>query len=546
MSILKICAIIGLAWGISRAANLQTQDLLFFSTHKYPTQVVGDSKNAFILTEGGVLMYDYRRSAWVDNLNTGNAIKSIRYSQMRSKLYVLLAGGRTLEYNPVFRRFTDASLEDYQAANAAGSPADLKGLTLDGDNFFLGEAIRDKYMRQAPVSQAMIFDYDNLWVLTEGLGSFYGSSRRKSAAGFWFGLDYPATTVIYPEGNDIWFGSCRSDFPATEALVGVASQSNGALVRAKADLNAWKTYPAQLETGFGDGCVRDVAAWRGYIWLATNKGLVRHDPRTGQFRNYNHLMGSTDVRVNTLHVHENQLFLGTERGVGYLEDADKAEIKTLGGELPVQGGVQINEISHKDHDLWAASRLGLWVFQKGAWKTLNQVSGKDVPEASLVNVSSLAYHDTSMYWVYENRVMVKPRKQSQRILLERDHPFRLRVEGDMLFVAFATGVTAYDLRKGLWTDFRLEDGIPGTRVLSLAVGSGKLWHARPPAHRTSGRRRECQNKKSQIAKAHFRGDSRDRAGTASGNPAQPAFPAAYFLDSQRLLPLPLSRPPCTL
>ncbi|HKP97513.1 MAG TPA: hypothetical protein VJ385_17340 [Fibrobacteria bacterium] len=475
MSIRKICATIVLASGVSRAANLQTQDLLFFSTHKNPVQVVGDSKNAFLLTEGGVLMYDYRRSSWVDNLIAGNAIQSIRYSQNRSKLYVLLQGGRILEYNPAFRRFTDASLEDFQSAAAGGADADVTGLTLDGNNFFLGDAIRDKYMRRAPIVQAKVFEYDNLWVLTAGLGPFYGSARRKGAASFWFGLDYPATAVIYPEGKNLWFGSCRSDYPASDVAQGIAAQSNGALVKAGSDLNGWKTYPAQLEYGFGDGCVRDVIAWNNYVWLATNKGVVRHDPRTGLFRNYNHLMGGTDVRVNSLYVFENQLFAGTERGVGYLENPDKEEFKTLGGELPVQGGVQVYEMASKDKDLWAATRLGLVVFQKGAWKTLNDVSGKDVPEATLVSVPSMAYHDSSMYWIYENRVMVKPRKQAQRILFERDRPFRLRFDGDVLYVAFAGGVTAYDMRRNLWTDFRLEDGIPGTRVLSLAVSQGKLW-----------------------------------------------------------------------
>lgn len=475
MSIRKTCATIVLAWGASRAANLQNQDILFFSTHKYPTQVVGDSKNAYLLTEGGVLMYDYRRSSWMDNLNPGSAIQTIRYSQARSKLYLLLQGGRTLEYNPVFRRFTDASLEDFQAANDDGSAADLAGLTLDGNNLFLGDAIRDKYMRRAPVAQAKVFEYDNLWVLTAGLGPYYGSARRKQVSSFWFGLDYPATAVIYPEGKNIWFGSCRSDYPASDAAQGIASQSNGALVKAGLDLNGWKVYPSRLEYGFDDGCVRDMQVWRNYVWLATDKGVVRHDPRTGLFRSYTHLMGGADVRVNALYVFQDRLYVGTERGVGYLETPDKEEIKTVGGELPVQGGVQVYELTSKGQDLWAATHLGLFVFQKGAWKTLNDVSGKDVPEASLVSVPSMAYHDTSMYWVYGNRIMVKPRRQSQRVLFERDHPFRIRFDGDMLYVAFATGVTAYDIRKGLWTDFQLADGIPGMRVLSMALSKDKLW-----------------------------------------------------------------------
>ena len=458
---------------VSLAANLQTRDLLFFSTHKSPTQVVGDSKMAYLLTEGGVLCYDYRRQAWVDNLNIGQTIQAIRYSASRSKLYALLAGGGLLEYNPAFRRFTDATLEEWNAAGDGGAAADLTGLTLSDNDFFLGNAIRDKYMRRAPITQARVFDYDNLWILTDGLGPYYGSLRRKQAASFRFGLDFPVPTVIRAEGGQLWFGSCPADYGAVGGT-GIASQSNGSLVKAKADLTGWKAYPAQLESGFGDGCVRDVEGWKDYIWLATDKGIVRHDPRTGMFRTYRHLMGSVDVRVNYLHVHDGKLYAATERGVCYLESPDDEDPKTL-GELPVPGGVAVYELSSKDNDLWAATRYGLQVFQKGAWKSLNAVSAKDVPEATNVANPSVVYHDTTLYWIYENRIMAKPHKQLPKVLLERNGPFQLRFDGDILYVAYADGVAAYDVRKQLWNDFRLVDGIPGTKVTCLAVADGYLY-----------------------------------------------------------------------
>lgn len=458
---------------VSRAANLQTRDLLFISTHKSPSQVVGDSKMAYLLTEGGVLCYDYRRQAWVDNLNVGQTIQAIRYSSSRSKLYALLAGGALLEYNPAFRRFTDASLNDWQAAGEGGQGADLTGLSLTENDFFLGDAIRDKYMRRAPILQSRVFDYDNLWILTEGLGAYYGSARRKQASSFRFGLDFPATAVISPEGGQLWFGSCPADYGGLSGS-GIASQTNGSLVKSKTDLTGWKSYPAQLETGFGDGCVRDIKAWKDFIWLATDKGIVRHDPRTGLFRTYRHMMGSVDVRVNYLHVHEGRLYAATERGVCYLESPDKEDVQTL-GELPVVGGVAVYELTSKDKDIWAATRYGLQVFQGGAWKSLNAVSAKDVPEATNVPNPSVAYHDTSLYWIYENRVMMKPRKQVPKVLLERDHPFRLRFDGDILYIAYADGVAAYDVRKRLWTDFRLVDGIPGTRVTCIALDAGFLF-----------------------------------------------------------------------
>lgn len=428
---------------------------------------------AYVLTEGGVLCYDYRRQAWVDNLNVGQSIQAIRYSSARGKLYALLAGGALLEYNPAFRRFTDATLSDWQAAGDAGEPADLSGLTLEGDDFFLGDAVRDKYMRRAAVTQAKVFDYDNLWVLTDGLGPYYGSVRRKRAGALRFGLDFPASTVIRAEGGRLWFGSCPADYGAAGGR-GIAAQSNGSLVFAKSDLTGWKTYPAQLESGFGDGCIRDIRGWKDFEWLATDKGIVRYDPRTGGFRTYRHLMGSVDVRVNFLHVHEGNLYAATERGVCYLESPDKDEVKTL-GELPVPGGLPVYELASKDKDLWAATRYGLYVFQGGAWKGLNSVSANAVPEAVNVPNPSVAYHDTTLYWIYENRVMAKPRKRNARVLFERDRPFQLRFDGEVLFAAYADGVAAFDVRRDLWTDFRLVDGIPGTRVTCMAVADGFLF-----------------------------------------------------------------------
>ena len=71
--------------------------------------------------------------------------------------------------------------------------------------------------------------------------------------------------------------------------------------------------------------------------------------------------------------------------------------------------------------------------------------------------------------------MFKPRKQLPKVLFERDRPTRLVFDGDILYALFFSGVTAYDVSKSLWTDFRLEDGIPGAQALSLAVFDGRLW-----------------------------------------------------------------------
>jgi hypothetical protein len=370
-----------------------------------------------------------------------------------------------LEYNPAFRRFTDGSASDWnEALQGGGTVPDLTGLVMEGQWFFLGDAVRDRDMRKAPITDARVFEYDNLWLLSAGLGPFYGSSRRKRAGPAWFGLDDPACYTVHPEGKDVWFGTCRPD---------------GALVRASADLGTWKVHPAHKDIGFGDGCIRDVRAWKDYVWLATDKGVVRHDPGRDQFRTYSHMQGTTYVPVHGLHVHEGRLYAATEEGASFL---DRPEGEFASMPMPAATRVPVYEFESKGRDLWAATRYGLYVYQAakdpreaGVWRTLKEITGKDVPESYGQLIPSVRHRDTVLYWLSGGKIMFKPRGVAARVLFERDRPFRLRMDGSILYVAFHGGVTAYDLVRGQWTDFRLEDGVPGTRVLSMAVSQGHLW-----------------------------------------------------------------------
>src|SRR5690606_28536292 len=95
--------------GTAAAVNLQTQDLLFVSRHRNPVAVESDDKTAFVLTEGGVLMYDYRRRQWQDNIAPGRGVRDISYIPSRSTLQMLTAEGAVLEYNPSFRRVSPSS-----------------------------------------------------------------------------------------------------------------------------------------------------------------------------------------------------------------------------------------------------------------------------------------------------------------------------------------------------------------------------------------------------------------------------------------------------
>ena len=441
---------------VATAANLQSQDLLFIGKHRNPSMVESDDKTAFVLTEGGVLMYDYRRRQWQDNIAPGRAIRDISFRSSQNRLLIQLADGGVLEYNPAFRRLNPASVP-FEKENTGSVATDLTGLSLGPDHFWLGDGVRDRWNRRADLNGSRVFDFDNMWVLTQGHGAFLGSQRRKDLRPVWFGLHDSSVTAIHYDGERIWFGS---------------NLSAGALVGATRDLSSWSVIPAQQDLGFPDGFINDIASWRGYVWLATWQGVVRHDPSTGRFEHYRRMLGSTNLRVESLHVHNDELFAGTERGIVSLEDPN-GQFRTH--ELPLRVTPMAWGFHSRNDDLWAATDYGLLIMRPQGWRTIRDVTRQDVPEAYGIRVTAVAHHDTSLYWAGEDRLYVKPRREEARTLFTQDGIFRIVLDGHILYAAHPFGVRAYNLRNNLWTDFRLEDGIPGRKVMSLMAGDGHLW-----------------------------------------------------------------------
>ena len=460
MKTLKALLVLGTA-ATCFGANLQPQDLLFISTHRRPTQVVSDDKVAYVLTEGGVLMYDYRKQQWMDNIAPGMGVVNIAYNPSRSQLLMAAGGGAILEYNPAFRRVSNSS--SAFAGTATGTVAgDLNGLTLGSDYTLISDAsasaIRDRYNRRAVVTTTGVFDYDHLWVLTAGHGAFLGSLRRKEAAPNWFGLYDSSVTSVYSDGQNLWFGS---------------SNVAGALVSAKTDLSDWHVYASQQDYDFIDGSINDMVVWRDYLWIATGKGVVRQDLKSKQFSLYRRMQGSTDIAIYRLFVHQDQLYAGTANGVAVL---DAPESKFHNSELPISITIAGHDFCSKGKDLWAATSMGLYVLQPTGWKSIKDVTKQDVPEAYASDVPSVGYCDSSLFWAASDRVFEKAYKQPARSLFSLGgNIFRIRFDGDNLFADFDGGVRVYNLKSRLWVDFLLADGIPGHKVQTFFVNDGLLW-----------------------------------------------------------------------
>jgi len=181
----------------SRAANLEPEDIFFISSFSRPHLIAGNYRKVFIAGKNGVLIYNHLKKKWDASITVEDEILDIFYSQERDKLRILTDRG-SLEYNENFRHWYSVDslrhtagdsgiLEEYQFQLLPH----LSGISMPYPWHFKEGYIRDKDMRWAPINRAVVFDYDQLWGLTSGLGIFKGSHRRNYLKPIWFGLEDP-------------------------------------------------------------------------------------------------------------------------------------------------------------------------------------------------------------------------------------------------------------------------------------------------------------------------------------------------------------------
>ncbi len=275
-----------------------------------------------------------------------------------------------------------------------------------------------------------------------------------------------------------------------------------------------------------DGVVRAITIDKsGEVWLGTNGGVTRFDPRSARSRTYTQKDGLADDHVSAIAVEkEGTLWFGSpEKGVSRFDT--KSDTWKVYTEKDGLAGDNVAGIATDDeHALWFATDKGVSRFDPGSrsWKTYTKKSGLvDDP------VTAVAVDSEGALWFGTGRGASRfdPRSDSWRTYTKRDglagdsiatiaterggalwfgtergasrfdpgtHAWKSYVardglgEGAVVAVAeepdgalwFGTerGASRFDPRNKSWKTYTAKDGLPGTSVSRLAVdGRGALW-----------------------------------------------------------------------
>ena len=274
----------------------------------------------------------------------------------------------------------------------------------------------------------------------------------------------------------------------------------------------WKT-----EDGLPENSVQTVVQTRdGYIWLATQEGLVRFDGI--QFTVYDKSntpqLGSSYI-LALYEDHESSLWIGTTRGICRLKDGQFTAYPTEGGLSPDSvwsiyettdgtlwtgtdgkglGRLKDGKFSHyttkdglsdnfiwslkgtSDGSLWIGTNRGLNRLKDGAFTVYTVKEG--LPNNV---VWSLALSGTNGLWVGTNAGLCRMQDGKLRAYAEKDGPARIPVRSvyeDRLGTLWI-GTEGHGLKRikgSNLSTFTTKDGLSNETVMSIAEDAeGSLW-----------------------------------------------------------------------
>lgn len=297
------------------AAPLQPEDIFHIGSFNSPRFITGGYRRVYIADRRTVLVYDQIRNIWEKSLQVDHDIRAMFFSSERQKLRVKIASGPQ-EFNETFRDWVPVDSLRFTVRDSGGKEtedvrrlASLPALSMPAPWFFMPGVVRDGYMRQAPIREAVEFSYDRLWVLTDGSGLFKGSLRKRRLEPAWLGLADPDVRALRIHKGNLWIGSARA---------------SGALVKTGLDFNGWRLRRAGYSATFPNASVHDIVFWKGYCWLATEDGIIRYSPQEDAFRRFGYFDGLRSDQGLCLLPSRNALTAGTEKGIVRLEDPNES------------------------------------------------------------------------------------------------------------------------------------------------------------------------------------------------------------------------------
>jgi ligand-binding sensor domain-containing protein len=286
-----------------------TGDWVAYTSVRYVHAAVVTLDYVYFGTRGGVARYDRHRDRWLPALTSAeglpaNNVRRLAYDDATDELWAETPLGISV-YRPTFREWQDA--RDFpDSLEQPWQRFDVRGLSLPfGFDAITSGYLTDPQLRSYEILGFVKDSWGTSWIGTWGQfvwtipPASFGLMRQE------WGLFQNNVQAVFLDSAAIFFGG-PNYYDGANALTVWDTISGD-----------WRYFEARYNEGFASDNIERIVGERGgrYLWQATDRGLVRMDRRSADFRTYGLREGLVDERVHALALDGDILWIGTESGI---------------------------------------------------------------------------------------------------------------------------------------------------------------------------------------------------------------------------------------
>jgi hypothetical protein len=315
-------------------------------------------------------------------------------------------------------------------------------------------------------SAARTPDESTIYLGTNGLGVVRVDPMSGQWAPLRFSLLDVGATALAPGPDGVWAASSGA------ALLGSGGRSG--VTWLPQDLSSTTPTEPRPGNGLGTAVIRRLLATRDALWLATDGGVFRLDPRSGTTRRFTLGDGLPSEDVRCLAPAPDGVWVGTTRGLAVITTGAKPGVQRVG-----QFAQPVLSLLAQNESLWVGSVVGLGLLPPGAADVLlpAEVAAEPALRAPVV---ALARSGDTLVAVLEDQVAWRdPVSHAWTVLRPRAALGTLSAAaGDAggIWIGGSIGLAFWNVGSGSFRGASIPGDLPAP-VRDVAVTAPWVWVA---------------------------------------------------------------------
>ena len=451
---------------------------------------IGDDYVYFGTRAGGILRYHFYDRFWDYPITTSTGLRSnriikITFDEESRHLYVETPKGID-EYSPLLGYSQPAYVEALPARRQPltgekdlseqaqtfqfpefyrpGNQELPDFFTKRGFIFKAPNEIIDPFNRKYNILSERVVDKSgNLWLSTNGLGVGFSELNTWSLQTSQRSIPNILVHDVFLEKDGIWIGGSATKRKPS----GIAFWNDSS--------DDWAFTESRYNYNINSDNVYAITGNGSFVFFATDMGIQRYDKKKNTWSTLNSYWQLSSINVNDLLIFEDNLFIATEYGMGWMpvgsDFIERPRDKTL-------NNTPVTKITAVDSTLLLATSYGVYEYspESDNFSFVEMKSALPHYDISAVKSSgdSVWIAGSSGIALYNHK---KDRWQSFTQLQSRLSAEFNDINFTPGYVWFASnkGLLRYNIRMDSWYLYTRKDGLASNLVYHIDVDGDELW-----------------------------------------------------------------------